>query len=547
MSISLIVSGVGAVATAVGAGLLLARSLRAPRADLICWVVALLGLLISLSAQAIGHLMGFSDLTFRLMELGAQLIAPLALLMGLAELLGTTPIARFLSRLYLPALGLIALVILGTDPINQTYTKAWPSPSKYYQVIPDKLLEWGIGPITLLLAVVFLGLAMVRARNSRLWEGVILSAASAVGAVVVLDIALLTPEISKYGGVALPMASMFAPLCLIAAALTWYAGRSVERVRLADLHDGADRARLPASEARDIPDARDIRDPWNTDRGGRHDDLDDDWDRGRHWDDADQTGDFEAYDDGGQGVYRGGGLYRDEPPRGRPATVGAGGEDYGYGDDDYRGNGSGDYDGREMDGAFAPDGYDTGSLNAAAVAEAASLAADGRGGPGRAPAASQEAAPPRAAPPRAAPAQASREELFGQIAIYTLVEDRTSDFDRLAERVVEQVRADEPDTLVFIVHAVPSAPMQRILYEVYRARAAYDWHLRQPYIAKFEADRRPYVLATNVIELGLQQAKVSPFPSISDLFGEPGYDTSGFERPDYTREYGSSSGRGTGP
>ncbi len=41
------------------------------------------------------------------------------------------------------------------------------------------------------------------------------------------------------------------------------------------------------------------------------------------------------------------------------------------------------------------------------------------------------------------------------------------------------------------------------------------------------------MLATNVIELGLQQAKVLPFPSVADLFGEPAYDTSGFERPDF--------------
>ena len=63
--------------------------------------------------------MGFSDITFRLMELGAQLIAPLALLMGLAELLGTTPIARFLARLYLPALGLIALGDPGHGPADR--------------------------------------------------------------------------------------------------------------------------------------------------------------------------------------------------------------------------------------------------------------------------------------------------------------------------------------------------------------------------------------------------------------------------------------------
>ncbi len=134
-----------------------------------------------------------------------------------------------------------------------------------------------------------------------------------------------------------------------------------------------------------------------------------------------------------------------------------------------------------------------------------------------------------------------RAQLFGQIAIYTLLEDRVDEFDQLTEGVVEQVRSREPDTLVFIVHAVPSAPMQRILYEVYRDRAAYEWHGQQPYVRQFEADRRPYVLATNVIELGLQQAKVSPFPSVTELFGEPGYDTSGFERPDYLRDYGRTS------
>jgi hypothetical protein len=61
-------------------------------------------------------------------------------------------------------------------------------------------------------------------------------------------------------------------------------------------------------------------------------------------------------------------------------------------------------------------------------------------------------------------------------------------------------------------------------------------------VASWGVARRPYVLATNVIELGLQHAKVSPFPSIADLFGEPGHDTSGFERPDFTREYGSTTG-----
>jgi quinol monooxygenase YgiN len=134
-----------------------------------------------------------------------------------------------------------------------------------------------------------------------------------------------------------------------------------------------------------------------------------------------------------------------------------------------------------------------------------------------------------------------RKELFGQIVIFTLMEEQVDVFDRLTERVVELVRQREPDTLVFISHAVPSAPTQRILYQVYRSRGAYQRHLAQPYIQQFDLDRRASVLATNVVELGLQQAKVSPFPSVAELFPEPGYDTSGFERPDYLRDYGRNS------
>ena len=98
----------------------------------------------------------------------------------------------------------------------------------------------------------------------------------------------------------------------------------------------------------------------------------------------------------------------------------------------------------------------------------------------------------------------------GLIAIYTLLEDRVADFDRIAEEAAEQVRAHEPDTLVYVIHTVPKAPMQRIFYEIYRDRAAYERHEQQPYIKRFVTARRPYVLATNVIELRLKYAKVSP-------------------------------------
>ena len=101
---------------------------------------------------------------------------------------------------------------------------------------------------------------------------------------------------------------------------------------------------------------------------------------------------------------------------------------------------------------------------------------------------------------------------YGRILIFTLLEDRVADFDRLAEQTAEEVRTREPDTLVYVIHTVPNAPMQRIFYEIYRDRAAFDSHENQPYMKRFVADRRACVLATNVIELRLKYAKVAPLP-----------------------------------
>jgi quinol monooxygenase YgiN len=117
-----------------------------------------------------------------------------------------------------------------------------------------------------------------------------------------------------------------------------------------------------------------------------------------------------------------------------------------------------------------------------------------------------------AGPPAAAPAGAPAKP-YGRILIFTLLEDRAGDFDRLAERTAEQVRTGEPGTLVYVIHLVPNAPLQRIFYEIYRDPAAFDSHESQPYMQRFVAERRSCVLATNVIELRLKYAKIAPLPN----------------------------------
>jgi hypothetical protein len=81
--------------------------------------------------------------------------------------------------------------------------------------------------------------------------------------------------------------------------------------------------------------------------------------------------------------------------------------------------------------------------------------------------------------------------MFGQITIYTLLDDRLEDFDRMTERSWAG-RVAGPGACL---HRAPCpAPMRRILYEVYRDRPAYE-HMAQPYVARYVAERRSMVLA----------------------------------------------------
>ena len=493
MSLHFLAAAVGALIAAVGTGLLTARCLRAPGVALVAWAVALFGLTVSLGAQAVGYHAGFGPVAFRAMEIGAQVLAPLALALGLAEVAAKSIVTRFAARLLLTALGIVALVIFASDPLSAAaFTKAWPATTVYYQIVPNKLLEYVLAPAVAIVALIAIGTTAARAGRDPAWRAAV-PATGAAGAAALL---LAVPGIVGVLGLSVPMTSLFTLLCVLAAVGTWFAGLQVGRLKFDLLHQGA-----PAAGAGE------------------------EWAR-RSWDGGpDATGNFEPAADDEFGIYRNG-SHREHDDLDVRAGYAQGPQypdaaDYAveaarYPDDaDYATEAA-----RGLDRA----GYPKKGPDAEAPREQAQrpLYRDGAGYPETAP-----------APPAGRRAQ---QEFFGQIAIYTLLEDRVDDFDRLTKQVVRQVRAHEPDTLVYIVHAVPSAPMQRILYEVYSDRAAYEAHKRQPYVVAFEADRRPYVLATNIIELGLQQAKVSPLPSVADLLSDTGFDLlsdTGFGQPGY--------------
>jgi quinol monooxygenase YgiN len=481
MSISLGAAAVGALAALVFAGLLARRCIRAPTIATGALIFAAAGLTVALGAQAAGYGHGFGQTTFRAVQLGAQLIAPLALTWALAELTGKSLGARFASRLALGALTVIGGVVLATDPLSSAgFSKTWPAAPVHYQLIPNGMLKF-IAGVTALAAVIALIVTGVRARQSDGWRTLFLAVAACAAAVGLTDVMR----------VKLPANSAYAALCLAAAVLAWFAAGRASVVRLESLRSGGY--------------------AWDEDTGSfmryRGEDPGD-------YGYAGETGGFRRYraDTDGRAWYGDdtGGFRRD-------AT-----------DTDLRGwfrpgEGAG---GPRRD---APGGYGISDPVPGGVAQDMPPAQAPYGPPGDGPPPPQRGQNgtagnggalvdtgdvlPALGEYRALPESVPGEDtsrLYGQIAIYTLLDDAAEQFERLASEVVEQVKSREPDTLVYVMHGVPAAPMQRILYAVYRDEAAFDRHERQPYIRQFEEEREPYVLATNVIELGVRHAKFAP-------------------------------------
>ncbi len=227
MSVSFLAAGVATAVAAVITAILVGRFVRLPRLDQAAWACAAAGLTVALAAQALGYHQGFNAASFRAIEVGARLAAPMALVWGLAELTGKSFGVRFGSRLGLAALTAIAGVVLASDPLSGvTFTVTWPTAADHYQFIPNVVLVV-IAAATVIPALIALVVAAVRARREPGWREVFPAVAAAAGA------ALLTLGLQ----VKLPVNSGYAAICLIAAVLTWFAGDRSRRVRLADLHE----------------------------------------------------------------------------------------------------------------------------------------------------------------------------------------------------------------------------------------------------------------------------------------------------------------------
>lgn len=104
-------------------------------------------------------------------------------------------------------------------------------------------------------------------------------------------------------------------------------------------------------------------------------------------------------------------------------------------------------------------------------------------------------------------------ETFGLVVRFTLKRGHEEAFDQLVSETVAGVRDSEPGTLIYTCHAVDGRPEQRVFYELYRDRRAFDVHEEQPHVRRFLAEREQHLQGTEVDALALLDGKGASSPS----------------------------------
>ncbi|MCK2214638.1 antibiotic biosynthesis monooxygenase [Actinomadura sp. ATCC 31491] len=552
----------GAILAGFATGALIKRLRDEPEGWLIGWVVAGVALCLSLAVIGIGSLMGFGAVTFRIYQVTGSLLAPLWLAVGMIQLLAERVPPRFLAWLMGIALTIVTGAIMIFDPLkSQDMSKSVPAGAAFWGIVPGYLLI-GVHAIAVVIMLAMLVVAALKWRNGDEYDTDNLHA----------SLVIAPSGIALVGAMRFTVPPLFtAALLAVAAAAIWYTVlRPLAPYDDEDEDDFPDRD-APARHGQGAA-AR-----HGHDAPGRHGDVKrplppEDHDRtvprGRRAMPepvpaadlppaaprrATGLGDLVA-------EYRAGEREVDyaarmaPPPEDGPATgyimngpSGAHGLNGPSGPHGIQGpHGTQGPHGIQgphgTPGAHASQGLGGPSGPQRLGGPSGPQRLGGPSGPQGTPR-PEYAMPPTPPPPGPAtgmlfsgadlfsPSQQNQQgqqsqpqpgggggrpspSIYGLLTVFTIMDGAGEAFDRLAESTVEAVRRGEPDTLVYACHAVKSAPLQRIVYELYRDEVAYRDHQRQPHVERFVNERQSMVLATNVIELNVNAAKVVPLPTV---------------------------------
>src|SRR6266498_3782391 len=88
--------------------------------------------------------------------------------------------------------------------------------------------------------------------------------------------------------------------------------------------------------------------------------------------------------------------------------------------------------------------------------------------------------------------------VFALVVRFDVRPELVEDFDRLVAETAPSIREREPGTLIYAVHGVDGEPNARLFYELYRDRAAFDEHERQPHVVRFLRERGRHLSGVRV-------------------------------------------------
>jgi quinol monooxygenase YgiN len=98
--------------------------------------------------------------------------------------------------------------------------------------------------------------------------------------------------------------------------------------------------------------------------------------------------------------------------------------------------------------------------------------------------------------------------MFGLFVRFTCKDETSAEvYDRLVAETIEAIKTNEPGTLVYATHRVEGQPLQRIFYELYQDRAAFEAHEASPHTRRYLDEREQYLASTEVDWLTLQTGK----------------------------------------
>ncbi|MEV0228447.1 antibiotic biosynthesis monooxygenase [Nonomuraea sp. NPDC050786] len=475
-----VIAFAGALMAAVAAGALIQRLRDESEGWLIAWTVAVASLCVSLGVIGVGYIFGFGEVTFRLYQVTGSMLVPLWLAVGLIQLLVEQVPPRFLAWLFGIALTVVSGTIMIFDPLKAELAgKVLPAGSSFWGIFPSYLLI-GVHAIAGLIMLAMLVVAGLKWRHGDEYDTDNLHA-----------VAVIVPSgLALVGAMRFAVAPLFTTVLLVvAAAAVWYTVLRPLAPYEDDDEDDFD------SDHTQRPSRRDDRSQRREERA-QHREERPAQPQPSHMGMAEPV-------PGGPGGQGAPGL-PPSPPR-RATGLGDLVAEYRAGDKevDYAARMTPPPESGPATGYIMNGGAPAGPAPAPQRPDYA-MPATGAVYPG-----AEMFSPAQQQPGSGKPSP----NIYGLLTVFTIMDGAGEAFDRLAEATVEAVRRGEPDTLVYACHSVKSAPLQRIVYELYRDEVAYRDHQRQPHVERFVNERQSMVLATNVIELNVNAAKVVPLPT----------------------------------